>query len=115
MRENAHRIMKELLEQNGTSPMTLRLALLGLLPLDDSVSFHQQKILTIHFLCAALSALQGNRNQNRSPWYIMDFRILTAVTSQRLLYRLRKNSKLLKTRNVLVRVKSMKSVSPLWP
>lgn len=104
--------MKELLEQNETSPLTLRLALLGLLPLDDSVSFHQQKILTIHFPCAALSVLQGNRNQNRSPWYIMDFRILTAVTSQRLLYRLRKKSKLLKTRNVLFRVKSLKSVSP---
>lgn len=103
--------MKELLEQNETSPLTLRLALLGLLPLDDSVSFHQQKILTIHFPCAALSVLQGNRNQNRSPWYIMDFRILTAVTSQRLLYRLREKSKLLKTRNVLFRVKSLKSVS----
>lgn len=112
MRENAHRNVRELLEQNETSPLTLRLALLGLLPLDDSVSFHQQKILTILFPCAALSVLHGNRNQNRSPWYTMDFRILTAVTSQRLLYRLRRKSKLLKTSNVLVRVKSMKSVSP---
>lgn len=77
-----------------------------------TVSFHQQKILTIHFPCAALSVLQGNRDQHRSPWYIMDFRILTAVTSQRLLYRLRRKSKLLKTRNVLVRVKSMKSGLP---
>lgn len=88
--------MKELLEQNETSPLTLRLALSGLLPLDDSVSFHQQNILAIHFPCAALSVLQGNRNQKRSPWYMMDFRILTAVTNQRLLYRLRKKSKLLK-------------------
>lgn len=81
MRENALKIVKELLEQKETCPVTLRLSLLGLLPLDDSVSFHQQKILTIHFPCAALSALQGHRNQNRSPCYIMDFRILTAVTS----------------------------------
>lgn len=96
MRENVHRLMKELLEKSKTSPVTLRLALLGLLPLDDSVSFCQHKILTIHFPYAALSVLQGHRNQNKSPWYIMDFRILTAVTSQRLLYRLRKKSKLLK-------------------
>lgn len=93
MGENAHRTVKELLEQNENSPLTLRLALTGLLPLEDSVSFHQQKILSIHFPCAALSVLQGNRNQKRSPWYVMDFRILTAVTSQRLLYRLRKKSK----------------------
>lgn len=111
MGENSHRIVKELLEQNETSPLTLRLCLLGLLPLDDSVSFHQQKILAIHFPCAALSVLRGNRNQKRSPWYMMDFRILTAVTSQRLLYRLRKKGKQLKKRNVLARVKSMKSVT----
>lgn len=47
---NAHRIVKELLEHK-ISPLTLRLALSGLLPLDDSVSFHQQKILPIHFPC----------------------------------------------------------------
>lgn len=114
MGENAHRTVKELLEQNENSPLTLRLALTGLLPLDDSVSFHQQKILSIHFPCAALSVLQGNRNQKRSPWYVMDFRILTAVTSQRLLYRLRKKSKVLekKKKFFLDRVKSIKSV---WP
>lgn len=114
MGENAHRTVKELLEQNENSPLTLRLALTGLLPLEDSVSFHQQKILSIHFPCAALSVLQGNRNQKRSPWYVMDFRILTAVTSQRLLYRLRKKSKVLEKKKnfFLDRVKSIKSV---WP
>lgn len=81
-----------------------------------TVSFHQQKILAMHFPCAALSVLQDNKNQKRSLWYLTDFRILTAVTSQRLLYRLRRKSKLLKKKqNVLAGVKSMKSVSPpLW-
>lgn len=96
-----HRVMKKLLEQNQTSPLTLRLALLGLLPLDDSVSFHQQKILAIHFPCAALTVLQGKRNHKRSPWYMMDFRSLTAVISQRLLYRLRKKKQAIKKKKVM--------------